>query len=120
AQQRGAKAAARPAAAPVATAAPAIAGALRAPRGGKADDLTLIKGIGPVNARKLNDHGIFHFDQIAGWKKADVAAAEAYLAFDGRIAREEWIRQARQLAKAGAAPKGGGSGGSRTRGGGAR
>ena len=68
-------------------------------RGGKADRLTLIKGIGPVNERKLNDHGVFHFDQIAAWTQADVVAAEAYLAFDGRIAREDWIGQAARLAK---------------------
>lgn len=73
--------------------------ALVEPRGGKADKLILIKGIGPVNEQKLNEHGIFHFDQIAAWKKADVIAAEAYLAFDGRIAREDWIGQAKKLAK---------------------
>jgi branched-chain amino acid transport system ATP-binding protein len=77
----------------------ATSNALAAPRGGKADRLILIKGIGPVNERKLNEHGIFHFDQIAAWKKADVIAAEAYLAFDGRIAREDWIGQAKKLAK---------------------
>ena len=76
-----------------------IATALSAPRGGKADRLVLIKGIGPISQKKLNDHGIFHFDQIAAWTPADVAAAEAYLAFDGRIAREDWIGQARQLAE---------------------
>ena len=85
------------------TAAPAtaagISGSLSAPRGGKADKLTLIKGIGPVNERKLKRHGIFHFDQIAAWTPADIAAAEAYLAFDGRIAREDWIGQAARLAK---------------------
>lgn len=78
----------------------ATANALAAPRGGKADRLIDIKGIGPVNERKLNEHGIFHFDQIASWKKADVIAAEAYLAFDGRIAREDWIGQAKAMAKA--------------------
>jgi branched-chain amino acid transport system ATP-binding protein len=77
----------------------ATSNALAEPRGGKADRLILIKGIGPVNERKLNEHGIFHFDQIAAWKKADVIAAEAYLAFDGRIAREDWIGQAKKLAK---------------------
>ncbi|MBA8878124.1 ATP-binding cassette domain-containing protein [Phyllobacterium myrsinacearum] len=77
----------------------ATANALAAPRGGKPDSLIVIKGIGPVNERKLNEHGIFHFDQIAAWKKADVIAAEAYLAFDGRIAREDWIGQAKKLAK---------------------
>lgn len=78
----------------------ATANALAAPRGGKADRLIDIKGIGPVNERKLNEHGIFHFDQIASWKKADVVAAEAYLAFDGRITREDWIGQAKAMAKA--------------------
>jgi branched-chain amino acid transport system ATP-binding protein len=83
----------------------AISGALSAPRGGKADRLTLIKGIGPVNEKKLNENGIFHFDQIAAWTEADVAAVEVYLAFDGRIAREDWIGQAARLAQnAAAAP----------------
>ncbi|MDX8453404.1 ATP-binding cassette domain-containing protein [Mesorhizobium sp. VK9D] len=76
-----------------------ISNRLDAPRGGKADSLIRIKGIGPVNEKKLNEHGIFHFDQIAAWKKADIEAAEAYLAFDGRIAREDWIGQAKMLAK---------------------
>jgi len=74
-----------------------VSNRLAAPRGGKADNLTRIKGIGTVNEKKLNEHGIFHFDQIGAWKKADVEAAEAYLAFDGRIAREEWVKQARLL-----------------------
>ncbi|MGB3897752.1 MAG: ATP-binding cassette domain-containing protein [Mesorhizobium sp.] len=77
-----------------------ISNRLAAPRGGKSDDLLAIKGIGPVNQKKLNEHGIFHFDQIAAWKKADIVAAEAYLAFDGRIAREDWIGQAKALGKA--------------------
>jgi branched-chain amino acid transport system ATP-binding protein len=80
-----------------------ISGALSAPRGGKADRLTLIKGIGPVNERKLNEHGVFHFEQIAAWTPADVATAEAYLAFDGRITREDWIGQAARLAQSAAA-----------------
>ena len=92
-----------PAAAAMASAG-STANALAEPRGGKADKLILIKGIGPVNERKLNEHGIFHFDQIAAWKKADIVAAEAYLAFDGRIAREDWIGQAKKLAKEAAKP----------------
>ncbi|MBK8456522.1 MAG: ATP-binding cassette domain-containing protein [Phyllobacteriaceae bacterium] len=95
APKTAAKALASPAAKPA-----ALAGALAAPRGGKGDDLTRIKGVGPVNNRHLNQHGIFHFDQIAAWKKADIVAAEAYLAFDGRIAREDWVGQAKTLAKA--------------------
>ncbi|KQZ82853.1 ABC transporter [Mesorhizobium sp. Root157] len=91
-----AKAAAKPAASP---AAKVISNRLAAPRGGRPDDLLAINGIGPVNLRKLNEHGIFHFDQIAAWKKADIQAAEAYLAFDGRIAREDWVGQAKALSK---------------------
>ena len=77
---------------------------LSGPRGGKADRLTLVKGIGPVNEKKLNQHGIYHFDQIAAWTRADIADVEAYLAFDGRIAREDWIGQAKKLAKAQSRP----------------
>ena len=64
-----------------------------------ADNLLLIKGIGPVNDRKLREHGVTSFAQIAGWKKADIASVEKYLEFDGRIAREDWIGQARALGK---------------------
>ncbi len=98
------KVAAKPVAKPVAVAAPiansgGVSNALAGPRDGKADDLIKIKGIGPVNQRKLNEHGIYHFDQIGAWKKTDIKAAEAYLAFDGRIAREDWMTQAKALAK---------------------
>ncbi|MEP9387352.1 ATP-binding cassette domain-containing protein [Mesorhizobium sp. KR9-304] len=77
---------------------PLVSNVLAAPRGGTADKLTLIKGIGPVNESKLHEHGIFHFDQIAAWTQADIEAVEAYLAFDGRIAREDWVGQAKVLA----------------------
>ena len=81
-----------------------ISNTLTAPRGGAADKLGLIKGIGPVDERKLNEHGIFHFHQIAAWKKADIEAVEAHLAFDGRVAREDWVGQAKALVKAAAEP----------------
>jgi len=71
---------------------------LAAARDGKPDNLTLIKGIGEVNEKKLNEHGIYHFDQIAAWTEADIVQAETYLEFDGRIAREDWVGQAAQLA----------------------
>src|SRR5690606_18717680 len=47
-----------------------VSNALAAPRGGAPDKLTRIKGIGPVNERKLHEHGIFHFEQIAAWTEA--------------------------------------------------
>jgi fructose transport system ATP-binding protein len=80
-----------------------------APAAKDSDNLLLIKGIGPVNDKKLRQHGITRFAQIASWKKADVISVEKYLEFDGRIAREDWIGQARALgasakAKAGRKP----------------
>ncbi|MFC5387121.1 ATP-binding cassette domain-containing protein [Aquamicrobium segne] len=90
-----------------------IANRLSAPRDGKADNLKLIKGIGPVNEKKLNDHGIYHFDQIAAWKKADIEAVESYLAFTGRITRENWIAQAKALVKKAATKPATGRGGSK-------
>ncbi|MGP9818432.1 NADH-quinone oxidoreductase subunit NuoE [Salinarimonas sp. NSM] len=71
---------------------------LAAPRGEKADDLKRILGIGPVNERKLNELGIFHFDQIAAWDRAQIRWVGVYLAFPGRIDRENWVEQARALA----------------------
>jgi predicted flap endonuclease-1-like 5' DNA nuclease len=38
---------------------------LDAPRGGKADDLTVLKGVGAKLANALNEFGIYHFDQLA-------------------------------------------------------
>ena len=85
---------------PKATAKPKAKAATAIPSNAK-DDLKLIVGIGPVNERKLNTHGITTFAQIAGWKKSDIIDAEKYLQFDGRIEREEWVRQAKQLAAGG-------------------
>ncbi len=92
-----------PAAKPAATKAPAPKPVVSA----KPDDLKLIKGIGPVNDAKLRAHGVTTFAQIAGWKKADIVTAEKYLEFDGRIAREDWVGQAKNLAKGGKPLRGG-------------
>ena len=71
---------------------------LSAARGGVADDLKRIKGIGKVNEGKLNDLGMFHFDQVAAWSRAEVRWVGTYLAFPGRIDREDWLAQAKVLA----------------------
>ena len=67
------------------------------------DDLKMIAGIGPVLERALNAHGITSFAQIAALKKRDIAELEEKLKFPGRVARDEWIKQAKALAKGGAA-----------------
>ncbi|HBZ44539.1 MAG TPA: hypothetical protein DEO85_10885 [Maritimibacter sp.] len=72
---------------------------LSGPREGGADDLKMIKGVGPGIEKKLNDAGVYHFDQIASWKKADIATMDDKLSFRGRIERDGWIKQAKSLAK---------------------
>ena len=66
---------------------------------GRADDLKLIKGVGAVLERRLNEAGVFHFWQIAALRKAQIDALESVLRFPGRIARDNWKAQARALAK---------------------
>lgn len=70
---------------------------LDAPEGEGADDLKLLKGIGPQNERRLNALGIYHVRQIAAWTPDEAAWVGSYLAFPGRIERENWIGQARTL-----------------------
>jgi NADH-quinone oxidoreductase subunit E len=87
-----------PAAAPVASR-PA---ALSAARGGKADDLKLIKGVGPKLEALLNRLGFFHFDQVAAWTAAELAWVDDNLeGFKGRASRDEWVAQAKVLAAGG-------------------
>lgn len=73
--------------------------ALSAARGGGADDLKRIKGVGPKIEGILNSLGIFHFDQIAAWDQANKDWVDDHLSFKGRIDREEWIPQADAFAK---------------------
>ena len=67
-------------------------------RGGAADDLKRIKGIGRQNEGRLHGIGIWHFDQMAAWSDDNVKWIGSYLAFPDRIEREKWIDQARELA----------------------
>ena len=69
-----------------------------APFNGVADDLQKITGIGPVLEQKLNGIGIYHFSQIAAWTEQEVEWVDNFLEFKGRIARDNWIDQARELA----------------------
>lgn len=67
-------------------------------RGGLADDLKKISGVGPKLEGLLNQNGVFHFDQIAAWNDAEIAYMDDQLSFRGRIARDNWIEQAATLA----------------------
>ncbi len=75
------------------------------PTDGSPDDLKKIKGIGPVFESELNDKGVYYFRQIAAWKKSEIKAVEVVIdKFPGRIERDEWVKQAKGLAKAAAKP----------------
>ena len=74
---------------------------LTAARDGGADDLKLISGVGPKLEQTLNDLGIYHFDQVAKFKKKDIAWVDERLRFKGRIERDDWMSQAKILAKGG-------------------
>ncbi len=72
--------------------------ALTQPRDGKADDLQVIEGIGPVLERLCHELGIFHFDQIAGWGPAEIAYMDGNIkGFKGRVTRDKWVAQARLI-----------------------
>ena len=62
------------------------------------DDLKQLSGVGPALEKKLHEAGVTTFEQIAGWKKADVEEMDEKLSFKGRIEREDWIAQAKKLA----------------------
>jgi predicted flap endonuclease-1-like 5' DNA nuclease len=61
------------------------------------DDLTLIAGIDRQLARRLAGLGVRQYAQIAAWTHADVDRMSGALQTDDRIAREDWIGQARSL-----------------------
>ncbi len=73
-------------------------GLLAAPRGGEADDLKRIKGVGPKLEGILHELGFYHFDQIAAWTRENITWVDERLKFKGRIERDDWISQAKLLA----------------------
>jgi predicted flap endonuclease-1-like 5' DNA nuclease/BMFP domain-containing protein YqiC len=61
------------------------------------DDLTKITGIGPRIAEVLNGLGIYTFAQIADWKSENATWIENHLSFKGRVSRENWVQQSKDL-----------------------
>jgi large subunit ribosomal protein L21 len=64
---------------------------------GKADDISLIGGVGPKMEKILHENGITTFAQIAAWTDGDIAKFDELCKPKGRIAREEWVDQAKEL-----------------------
>jgi large subunit ribosomal protein L21 len=86
------------------TAKPAVAKAtkakLAAPKDDKAaagGDLKKLSGVGPALEKKLIAAGVTSLEQVAAWTEADVSKIDEELSFKGRIEREGWIAQAKEL-----------------------
>jgi NADH-quinone oxidoreductase subunit E len=68
------------------------------PKNGVADDLKRIQGIGIKVENALYEIGVFHYSQIADWTKDNIEWVDEYLSYEGRVVREGWIEQAKELA----------------------
>ncbi len=63
-----------------------------------AEDLTKINGIGPYIEQKLNEIGIYNYNQISRLKEEDIRVlTELIDFFPGRIERDRWVEQAEDL-----------------------
>ena len=90
------------AAKPAATKAAAKPAVLAKARAGGADNLKMIKGVGPVLEKALHTTGVFHFDQVGAWTKADAEWFDDNVkGANGRVIRDGWVKQAKILAKGG-------------------
>ena len=69
---------------------------LRAPAT-EPDDLTLISGIGAATAQKLQAAGIVSYRQLATLGGEQIERLEVTIKRPGRIRRDRWIEQAREL-----------------------
>ena len=85
---------AKPAAAKATKAKPAAPKAGKAAAGG---DLKKLSGVGPALEKKLIAAGVTSLEQVAAWTEADVTKIDEELSFKGRIEREGWIAQAKEL-----------------------
>ncbi len=70
-----------------------------APAADGADDLKKLSGVGPALEKKLLENGVTTFAQIAAWTADDIVEFDEKLSFKGRIEREGWVEQAKELAK---------------------
>lgn len=64
------------------------------------DDLTMINGVGPFIEQKLNEIGVFTYEDMSVWDAAEInRITEAIGYFPGRIERDDWVGQAAKLAR---------------------
>lgn len=64
------------------------------------DDLQVVKGIGPVMESKLNDFGVYSYEQLGRLKTDDIETLATSLdSFPDRIDRDKWVSQSKKLFK---------------------
>jgi large subunit ribosomal protein L21 len=61
------------------------------------DDVSLISGIGPKLKEKLAGYGVTTLKQISKMSAADLARMDEALDLKGRVERDEWVIQAKEL-----------------------
>ena len=61
------------------------------------DDISLISGVGDTIAEKLAAEGVKSLKQIADWSADDISDYNDKLSLGGRVEREEWVEQAKEL-----------------------
>jgi ribosomal protein L21 len=74
-----------------------VRGEVRLAPGVKMDDISLIGGIGPKIEEALHARGFKTWSQIANLTAAQIETLNTELKLMGRIGREEWIEQAKEL-----------------------
>jgi hypothetical protein len=65
------------------------------------DDLTKLNGVAETLQRRLHNHGVYTFKQIAHWNHEQMECFSQRLGSHDRIRRERWIDQARELLEKG-------------------
>jgi|GEM_PF-1049520 len=79
---------------------------LMRPAFGAPDDLEEISGVGPMLHGLLTEIGVFYFWQIAEWGPREIEWVDDMLdGFNGRIERDDWVKQAQILASGKSAAK---------------
>lgn len=79
---------------------------LMRPAFGTPDDLEEISGVGPMLHGLLTEIGVFYFWQIAEWGPREIEWVDDMLdGFNGRIERDDWVKQAKALAAGKSAAK---------------
>ena len=65
-----------------------------------ADDLKMLKGVGPGLEKQLNDLGVWKLEQLSKMSDADLAWVDSNLtSFKGRCFRDDWVGQAKSRLK---------------------